>query len=564
MKFNDFNYQRPDIKQLENDYTQLINAFKAADNAASQIETVNTINQLRGAFDTMYNLAYIRYSQNTANEAYEAEQSFFDSNIPHYKNLENKFYKALVNSKFRPDLEAHWGKQLFDLAEAQLGTFHPDLIEDLQRENQLSSEYTKLIASAKLIFEGEERNLSQMIPFETSVDRAMRKKAAEAKWSFFAAKQAELDNIYHEMVQLRHKMAVKLGYKSYVELAYKKLKRTDYNAEMVATYRQQVKDVVVPIAMKLRERQAKRLGLDGLKYYDIPLSFKTGNPTPKGSPEWIVDNGVKMYDDLSSETSEFFHFMLDNDLMDLVTRKNKASGGYCTYVNDYKAPFIFSNFNGTAGDINVLTHEAGHAFQVYMSRDFDVPEYNWPTYEACEIHSMSMEFFAWPWMDNFFEEDVTKFKFFHLNDSILFLPYGVAVDEFQHFVYENPNITPTERRQGWRNIEKKYLPWIDYEDNDYLENGGYWQKQSHIFGSPFYYIDYTLAQVCAFQFWHKANENQKSAFADYVRLCKAGGSQPFLNLVEYANLDSPFNQGCIKTTLKPIEAFLAEIDDSQM
>src|SRR5690606_10368746 len=299
-------------------------------------------------------------------------------------------------------------------------------------------------------------------------------------------------------------------------------------------------------------------------YYDESFSFKSGNPVPKGDPEWIIENGKKMYKELSEETNEFFTYMIHSNLMDLVAKKGKAGGGYCTYISEYQAPFIFSNFNGTSGDIDVLTHEAGHAFQVYSSRHFEVPEYNWPTYEAAEIHSMSMEFFTWPWMELFFKEDTDKYKFSHLSEALLFLPYGVAVDEFQHFVYENPNVSPAERNKAWREIEKKYLPYRDYDGNEYLEKGGFWQRQSHIYNDPFYYIDYTLAQICAFQFWKKSRENHEEAWADYIHLCKQGGSKPFTELIKVANLLSPFEEGTVESVVGEIDTWLNSIDDKSL
>lgn len=561
MKFSDFHYVRPNMEQLTIDWEALVKQFNEASNADEQIEIMRKINQLRLDFDSMLNIVYIRYSGDTTNKDYEAEQEFFDQNSPLFQELVNHFYKAMLTSKYRQDLEDHFGKHLFNIVEVSLKTFHHDIIEDLQRENHLVSEYTKLVSSAKIMFEGEERNLAGLTPFEMSIDRDMRHRASDAKWQFMASCTEKIDAIYDEQVKLRHKMANKLGFNNYVELGYLRMLRTDYDAKMVADYRQQVLENVVPLANELRQRQARRIDLENLKYYDLSMHFHSGNPTPKGSPEWIVQHGKDMYEELSDETGEFFNFMIDNELLDLVTRQGKAGGGYCTYIPNYKSPFIFSNFNGTAHDINVLTHEAGHAFQVYMSRNWSIPEYQWPTYEACEIHSMSMEFFAWPWMDRFFEHDTSKFKFEHLSDGILFLPYGVSVDEFQHFVYENPNATPQERKQVWRKIEQKYLPWIDYEGNEFLESGGFWQKQAHIFANPFYYIDYTLAQICAFQFWQKANENREDALNDYIRLCEAGGSKPFLSLVEYANLKSPFQHGCIAETLVPIKNFLSTIDD---
>lgn len=522
------------------------------------------INKLRSEFDTLQQIASVRHSIDTNDEFYKAEQDFFDENGPVVQEYITDYYRALVGSKFRSELEKKWGRQLFQLAELSLKTFSPEVIEDLQQENKLTTEYAKLIASAKIQFEGEERTLSQLIPFQQSTDRDMRKRAMEASSGFMAENEETFDRIYDDLVKVRTKIAKKLGFKNYVELGYARMARTDYNAEMVANFRSQVLEHIVPVASKLKERQKNRIGVDQLLYYDENFAFKSGNATPKGDPEWIVENGAKMYAELSPETKEFFTFMQENGLMDLVAKKGKQSGGYCTYISEYGAPFIFSNFNGTSGDIDVLTHEAGHAFQVYESRSFAVPEYSFPTYEACEIHSMSMEFFTWPWMDLFFKEEVDKYRFEHLASALIFIPYGVTVDEFQHFVYENPDATPAERKQAWREIERKYLPHRNYADNAYLEQGGFWHKQGHIFNTPFYYIDYTLAQICAFQFWKKMHENREEAWKDYLHLCRQGGSKSFTELVKVAGLISPFEDGCVTSVIGSIEAWLDSVDDTKL
>ncbi|MFL0245975.1 M3 family oligoendopeptidase [Candidatus Clostridium stratigraminis] len=564
MKFNDYQYTRPDIKKIEVNFKTLLKTFNNADSFQEQDSIMEKITKLRSDFDSMAQIASIRHTIDTTDKFYDAEQDFFDETMPIYQGLTTDFYRALINSKYRKELENKWGKQLFTIAELTLKTFSPEIIEDLQIENKLSSEYTKLIASAKIMFEGEERNLSQLTPFMQSTDRDMRKKANEAKYSFMKENEEKFDNIYDKLVKVRHKIAKKLGFKNFIELGYARMLRADYNAEMVSNFRKQVKDYIVPAATKLRERQKLRLNLDSLKYYDEKFSFNSGNAKPHGNPEFILNSGKEMYSELSPETKEFFDFMVENNLMDLISKRGKAGGGYCTYISKYKAPFIFSNFNGTSGDVDVLTHEAGHAFQVYSSRNYETPEYNFPTYEACEIHSMSMEFFTYPWMNLFFKEEVDKYKYFHLSEALLFIPYGVTVDEFQHFIYENPDASPMERKEAWRNIEKKYLPYRDYETNEYLEKGGWWHQQGHIFEAPFYYIDYTLAQICAFQFFNKATENREKAWSDYLRLCKAGGSASFLELVKLANLVSPFDNGCVSSVIGNIEAFLNNIDDARL
>ncbi|MGY3716539.1 M3 family oligoendopeptidase [Sutcliffiella cohnii] len=564
MKFHEYPYNRPNVGQLEEKYELLLTEFSEASTVAFQEEALRKINEIRNEISTLSNLVSIRHSVDTNDEFYREEQEYFDEVSPLFQALDTKLYEALLGSKFRNELEAKWGSQLFALAECELKTFHPSIIEELQKENKLITQYNKLIASAKISFNGEEKTLAQIDPFIESSDRTIRKSASEAKFNFFSENQQQLDQIFDDLVKVRTTIAKKLGFENFIELGYARMIRTDYNAEMVRNFRDQVKEYIVPLVEQLKEKQSERIGISDLKFYDENFKFKSGNATPKGDPNWIIENGKKMYEELSPETNEWFQFMLTHDLMDLVAKKGKEAGGYCTFIPQYKAPFIFSNFNGTSGDIDVLTHEAGHAFQVYMSRDFKVPEYNWPTYEACEIHSMSMEFFTWPWMDLFFKEDTEKYKYAHLSGAVSFLPYGVAVDEFQHYIYENYDATPAERNKAWREMEKKYLPSRNYDGNTYLENGGFWQRQGHIYASPFYYIDYTLAQICALQFWKRAQENKEEAWNDYLELCKKGGSLSFTQLVKVANLKSPFEEGCVQSVINEIEAYLKQVNDKEL
>ena len=564
MKFNEYKYEHLDLEKIKKIFSELIESFEKAENVEGQINAFDEIIKLRNHIETMQTLVSVRHSIDTNDEFYDKENEYMDEISPILFGFTNDFYKALVNSKFKDELVEKYGKFLFDLAENTLKTFSPEIIPDAQEENRLSSKYSKLIASAKIDFDGKELNLSQMVPYTQSKDRNVRIEAAKKVAQFFAENQDEFDNIYDSLVKVRTRMAQKMGYKNFVEFGYKQLSRLEYDAKMVEGYRKQVLENIVPLHTELRERQGKRLGLDKLKFYDEAIKFNSGNADPHGSPEWILNNGKTMYKELSKETDEFFTFMTENNLLDLLSKKGKMSGGYCTYIPEHKAPFIFANFNGTSHDIDVLTHEAGHAFQVYQSRGFEVPEYLWPSYEACEIHSMSMEFLTWPWMDLFFENDTDKYKFIHLSEALLFIPYGVTVDEFQHWVYENPEVTPKERREKWIEIEKKYLPTRDYGEVEELKNGIFWFRQGHIFSSPFYYIDYTLAQVCAFQFWIKSRENREKAWQDYLNLCKLGGSKPFFELMKSANLKNPFEEGTLAIVIPKIKEYLDNVDDMNL
>ena len=564
MKFNEYKYEHLDLEKIKKEFSELIESFEKAENVEGQITAFDKIIKLRNHIETMQTLVSVRHSIDTNDEFYDKENEYMDEISPILFGFTNDFYKALVNSKFKDELVQKYGKFLFDLAENTLKTFSPEIIPDAQEENRLSSKYSKLIASAKIDFDGKELNLSQMVPYTQSKDRNVRIEAAKKVAQFFAENQDEFDNIYDSLVKVRTRMAQKMGYKNFVEFGYKQLSRLEYDAKMVEGYRKQVLENIVPLHTELRERQGKRLGVDKLKFYDEAIKFNSGNADPHGSPEWILNNGKTMYKELSKETDEFFTFMTENNLLDLLSKKGKMSGGYCTYIPEHKAPFIFANFNGTSHDIDVLTHEAGHAFQVYQSRGFEVPEYLWPSYEACEIHSMSMEFLTWPWMDLFFENDTDKYKFIHLSEALLFIPYGVTVDEFQQWVYENPEVTPKERREKWIEIEKKYLPTRDYGEVEELKNGIFWFRQGHIFSSPFYYIDYTLAQVCAFQFWIKSRENREKAWQDYLNLCKLGGSKPFFELMKSANLKNPFEEGTLAIVIPKIKEYLDNVYDMNL
>ncbi len=564
MKFNEYKYEHLDLEKIKKEFSELIKSFEKAENVEGQVNAFDEIIKLRNHIETMQTLVSVRHSIDTNDEFYDKENEYMDEISPILFGFTNDFYKALVNSKFKDELIQKYGKFLFDLAENTLKTFSPEIIPDAQEENRLSSKYSKLIASAKIDFDGKELNLSQMVPYTQSKDRNVRIEAAKKVAQFFSENQDEFDNIYDSLVKVRTRMAQKMGYKNFVEFGYKQLSRLEYDAKMVEGYRKQVLENIVPLHTELRERQGKRLGVDKLKFYDEAIKFNSGNADPHGSPEWILNNGKTMYKELSKETDEFFTFMTENNLLDLLSKKGKMSGGYCTYIPEHKAPFIFANFNGTSHDIDVLTHEAGHAFQVYQSRGFEVPEYLWPSYEACEIHSMSMEFLTWPWMDLFFENDTDKYKFIHLSEALLFIPYGVTVDEFQHWVYENPEATPKERREKWLEIEKKYLPTRDYGEVEELKNGIFWFRQGHIFSSPFYYIDYTLAQVCAFQFWIKSRENREKAWQDYLNLCKLGGSKPFFELMKSANLKNPFEEGTLAFVIPKIKEYLDNVDDMNL
>ncbi|MDF0479827.1 M3 family oligoendopeptidase [Vagococcus sp. PNs007] len=563
MKFRDFVYERPNYDEINRKMSRLIEELKS-ETGETVVKIAKELNQINSDVSSMAQLCNIRHSINTNDEFYSKEKKYWDEFGPKYEDIITEYYRAVLELPDQKELRRSFPTPFFLMAKNQLSTFSSEIIELLQNENGLVSEYEKLLATAEVEFDGKVLVLPQLDPYCQSLDRDIRKKATLARSNFFKENKDKIDSIYDDLVSIRTEMAHKLGFNDYVEMGYAIMNRLDYDRKMVEGYRKDILKYVVPVSEKLYKRQAKRLGLEKLFNYDLPLEYTDGNAIPKGTPETILENGLQMYKELSPETGEFMYSMIDRELLDVLSKPGKQSGGYCEFLPKEQTPFIFANFNGTSGDIDVLTHEAGHAFQVYQSRWIEQPECVFPTNESCEIHSMSMEFFTWPWMHLFFKEQTEKYYFSHLAGAVQFLPYGVLVDHFQHEVYENPKMTPAERNETWRRLEKVYCPERDYSEDPFLEEGTYWYRQGHIFFAPFYYIDYTLAQVCAFQYWKRDYlEKDSSAWDDYMKICKVGGTKTFTEIVELGNLKSPFDKETLEEVMSAVDGYFESVDDTK-
>lgn len=556
MKFKDFKYERIELDDIQKEYGQMIKKLKECQNASDFLKEFNDINRYRKHFMTMYQLCYIRHSIDTSDKFYDSEKDYWDETLPVVQTYENEFFKICLDFKDRDELNIP--DTFFKQAEFAMKTFDECIIEDLKEENRLGSEYGKLKASAKIEMDGQVYNLASIDTKLSSPDREVRKRAYKAYAKFFEDNEQKFDEIYDGLVKVRDRIAKKLGYESFVELGYLRMNRFDYNQSDVANYRKQVVESIVPIATRIYEKQAERIGVDKLECYDVAYLFKDGNPKPIGDEKVLVDAALKMYKDMSKETGEYFEKMVEMELFDLSTKPNKEMGGYCTELMDYEVPFIFSNFTGELGDVNVLTHEAGHGLQDYLSlKEINIPDVTFPTMETCEIHSMSMEFFAFPYLESFFGEDSDKYRYDELSGALTFLPYGCLVDHFQHEVYKHPELSPAQRKELWRSLEKIYKPAIDYKEVGVFERGAFFFKQGHIFESPFYYIDYTLAQVCALQFYKRMLDGDPDYFKDYLNICRIGGSKSFVEVVKEAKLISPFEDGCLKSIA---DTMLGEIE----
>ncbi len=546
MKFKDMPYKRVDMEAAKQELATIMKEFEAAKTAQEQLEVHKRYYALSERMQTQMTIASIRHSIDTSDEFYEAEKTYYDQEGPAFDNLAVQYKKMLYASPFREEIEKVIGGPAIRNIELASKAVSEEIIPLMQEENALVTEYEKLLASASIDWEGETLNLSTIIPYLNNKDRDIRRKAAAKANEFYKSIEEQLDELYDKLVKNRTQQAQKLGFETYTELGYCRMQRNSYWREEVERFRAQVKKDWVPFAEDMWEHRSARLGLDSMYHMDEGVSFPNGTPTPTGTPEEILKSGQEMYEELSPETKEFFDFMMDGDLFDVFSRPHKQVGGYMTYLPDYHAPFIFANFNGTAGDVDVVTHECGHAFQGYLAGKDPILEHADITMDTAETHSMSMEFFTNPWMEKFFGSRASDFLKSQLEDAVVFIPYGSMVDEFQHIVYDNPNLTPAQRKEAWKKLEAEYKPHMKYEEeSSFFAEGGFWQRQHHIYSFPFYYIDYAIAQTDAFQYKIWMQKDYHAAWESYLAFCKSSASDFFTNTVKAAGLDSPFEEGTI-------------------
>lgn len=564
MRFEDLVYERPDFDGLVGEISVLLDELIRSKDKEEFFKIHKEIEDFFLNIDELYNIVSIRNSINTKDEFYDGELKLFYENMPRFDELKHRLGTIRLESKFRSDFEEKYGKTITMRDKLQEDIFDPSIMEDSVAESKLVNEYYKLTGGAEIEFRGEIKNISGLLAISQDRDRDTRKEAFEALNGWFAANMESLDRIYDDLVKIRTKIANKLGFDTYTPVAYKLMGRLDWDSEDARKYRDQIVEHIVPLSQKIYADQAQRIGIENMKYYDLPLSFLSGNPKPIGDEAVLVAKALEMYKELSHETGEFFEAMIDKGMMDLTTKDGKAPGGYMTSLPLTQMPFIFSNFNGTSGDVDVLTHEAGHAFQGYLTRDMYPSENNDLTMEIAETHSMSMEFFTHPWMEKFFGDDSEKYYYDHIASAIKFIPYGASIDEFQEYVYANPSASPEERRAKYREIEKKYLPHLDYDGNEYLENGGRWQRQLHLYTDPFYYIDYTIAQINAFQYFLMDMDNHEKAWDSYIKLCKISAKLPTKEALGEVGLESPFDEGTIEKILPKLTDYLESLDKEKI
>ncbi len=562
IKFSEILYERPDLDDVKRQMDEVIMAFAGAESYQEAAGFFVAMDRLKRHVESVETLAAIRHSIDTRDSFYDEEVKFWNNAGPELMAYLERWNKELMASPHKDALEEEFGDIVFKNIKLKLKSFDPVIIPLLQEENDLTMEYEKLLASAQIPFRGETYTIAQMGLFKKHQEDEIRLEAWKAEGNWYKENQEKLDGIYDRLVAIRHEMSQKLGLSDYVEMGYYRMTRNCYDRQDIDRFREGVRRYLVPVADRIRRRQAERLGMSyPLSFADCALMFRSGNAKPLGDAMDILDAAGRFFDLLSPETSRFFRMMMENQLMDVLSREGKEGGGYCTSIYDYDVPFIFANFNGTQDDVETLTHEAGHAFADWTNRDRVPMETIWPSMEGCEVHSMSMEFFAWKCAKDFFGEDEKKFLYSHLAESLLFIPYGTMVDHFQHIVFEQPELTPAQRHGEWKRLLGIYMPWLrlDGEIPFYAEGMG-WQRQHHIYSFPFYYIDYCLAQTVALEFWAMIQDDYEDAWAHYMAYTRQGGSDVFTAILDRAGMDSPFREATLEKVCEKAGQWLDEFD----
>ncbi len=521
------------------------------------IELFTSWNALEGYIGSEFSRIGYEYSKDLTNKKLDARQQYLREKIsPVIDQPEHQLVKAFINSRHRSAIAKRFGEQLIPAYKTALKPLDPVNTPLNIKIGNLYTKYEKIIGGAKIKLGDKTLNLWGARALQHSDDPQVRESAFIAVSKWFVKNQAKLAKIYDEQVKLRDQAAKNLKYKNYIPLAYESRGRQGYGEAEVAQFRQLVLKHLVPLFQKIAASRAKQMSQASLKPWDIHHDPARSIPLGTVPVNKQFEHAQAVFDRLSPILAKHFKVMRDKNLIDLETRPNKQSGAYCTAFQDEDKVAIFLNSTGDPDDVRVLMHEMGHAFQFWESQHIESVDLQVGTAELAEVYSMGMEFLSLPYMDEFFsEQNAKKYSQYKWVDSIYTICYVCVVDEFQHWVYKNPGASLQARDKAWAVSYAKYLPFVDFTNLEkYLSVR--WYAQSHIFGAPFYYIDYALAETCAMQLGVLAAEDHSKTVKKYLQMCQLGGTESFLDTLKSTNLRSPFEEQLIIDLKKQAEKIL--------
>ena len=511
-------------------------------------------------------LLYIGMTCDTESE--EKKESFLDfmSNIrPKLSEFSDALNRRIVNHSSVDDLPSRYDLMLRGMR-TDVEIFRKENIPLGVRQTELVTEAQTINGAMTVEFEGQEMTFPQMSKYLESNDRSQR----QAAWMAMSSRRMEdserLSEIFDELITIRHQMATNAGFESYTQYMFRAMHRFDYTIEDCLEFHDSVESVCMPILKKINEERCDGLGIGGLSPWDVNEKGGSG-PDIHGreplKPFETVDEMVEklsvMFHEISSDLGGKFDKLVEMDTLDLETRKGKAPGGYQYYLEKSRVPFIFMNAAGLQGDLETMIHEAGHAFHsLYCGHLELIDERDYPI-EFAEVASMSMELLTQPWWDKFYEsEEADRARRAHLEGVVFLLPWIATIDSFQHWIYANPGHSKEERAEVWLSIRDKFgsdMDWTGHTDFKELS----WQQQGHLFGVPFYYIEYGIAQLGSLQLWKTQMGDPQKALDDYANAMSLGNTRTLPELFSAADLELGFNEGHFMTLMGTVETALSEL-----
>lgn len=543
--FSDIPYFRIDMERFSAWFNQALSLLENARTFEQAYEGILDIDSMMEKYGTMACICEIRNTMDVTDEFYRIEAKFYETAQTEFEGLMNRFYSAIVNSPYAKALEKYLGHDFFKKADMKRQGFCAEAEELMQRENALSARYSEMTATLTAEVEGKRVPLSALAQKAAEGDLKVRKECSLILQKAWASISADLDDVFDELVKTRAGIAKALSQESYTDVAYLNRSRTSYTREEVKRFRDAVKDKIVPVVEGIYQRQSKSLGRDVL--FDYEEDYQP--PEKRIKPCADITGGFgRIYERLSRETDIYYRELMERRFYDLDIRPGKIMGAYSNMVGRYHMPFIFETYNSTFGAVKTFSHETGHGFHSYVNRGEAFQFLQSCSFDLAEIHSIGMEFLIWPYLDEILLPGQEKeYQYQHLKSALAFIPYGCAIDEFQETIYDSPGLSKEERLQTFKRLEKAYLPWRRYETDLFFAQGRFWQKQTHVFKWPFYYIDYVLAQICALQIHYLNKEDSKKAWKCYTDILKDSAFFSFSETIQKAGLDSPFDEATIES-----------------
>ncbi len=541
-----YDFKNPSI--LEEEFKSLLNqSIHSADELEKWVMSLSSL--MDGVAEGLAG-HYIDFqchsSSEEAKKTIEHDQEYIEPMVKRYEGL---FDEKFQESPYKSQLNQEYYKQFLLRKENAMTLFNEENINLEVEEDRIVNRYFEHTGSLSFHWDGEEKTLSEMFLMMQDGDREVRKSAMEEIFTTLLTKKDDLQEIMDELIQLRQKKAENVNLDNYRDYMFKKYERFDYTPEDCKSLAEAVRKHVVPLKEKLQKKHQQELGVEEYKPWDTRAVPKDKQPLrPFNKIEDLIKGTSDIFDKLSPRFSYLLNEMNEKGALDLESRKGKAQGGFCEYLPVSELSFIFMNSTKSQDDFITLLHEMGHCIHNDFKRNQMLSAYQDTPMESAELASMSMELLTMDYWNLMYqdEKELLRAKKDQLEGLILFLPSGIVVDQFQHWMYENPNHTSKERSEKYmelsRTYDSSYVDWTGQEE--WIQNN--WQLILHIFEVPFYYIEYVIAQLGAIQMYRQYRENPEQALENYNRALSLGSSVSLSEVYEAAGIHFDFSETMIK------------------